>query len=108
MARLQRDLGQDLGEKVVLLSLSVTPGRDTPAQLARIAVAFKPRPGWFWLTGEPARMQPVLQAFGAAVAAPERHAPMILVGRGGDPRWLRRLGLPSPAELRSMIARFAR
>ncbi len=51
MAQLQKMLGDRLGKEVVLVSMTVDPNEDTPERLKEFAQSFKPRPGWYLLTG---------------------------------------------------------
>jgi cytochrome oxidase Cu insertion factor (SCO1/SenC/PrrC family) len=66
MATLQRRLQAAgwLATRVVLLSVSVDPERDTPAALARYARSFgADTRGWRFLREDPARLAPVLAAW---------------------------------------------
>lgn len=54
LARAQAFLGGRLGRDVFLYSLTTEPERDTPEALARFAEQRGARPGWLFLTGEPA------------------------------------------------------
>jgi protein SCO1/2 len=66
MAVLQRRLRAAgwLGQRVVLVSVTVDPERDTPAALARYAQSSGADPqGWRFLREDPERLQPVLAAW---------------------------------------------
>jgi protein SCO1/2 len=66
MAVLQRRLRAVgwLGKRVVLVSVTVDPERDTPAALARYARSAGADPqGWRFLREDPARLQPILAAW---------------------------------------------
>jgi protein SCO1/2 len=66
MARLQRRLRAAgwLGQRVVLVSVTVDPERDTPAALARYARSWGADPqGWRFLREDPPRLHPVLAAW---------------------------------------------
>ena len=51
LSALQNRLGDHLGKDVFLLSFSVDPETDTPAQLQAYAERFHAKPGWLFLTG---------------------------------------------------------
>ena len=53
MSFVQDQLGRDFGEKIVFMSITVDPERDTCQVLKDYAQAFGANPvGWFFLTGE--------------------------------------------------------
>ena len=65
MARIQDRLGADFGSKVHFLSITVDPGRDTPAVLTRYAKLHHTNPaGWAFLTGTPAEIREVARRYG--------------------------------------------
>lgn len=96
MASAQGKLAEHLGEDVVLVSVSVDPGRDTPEALRAYAARVRAGEHWIWLTGSAAQVDRVLRGFGIAPGAPEEHPPVLLVGRPAEGRWLRWVGIPSP------------
>src|SRR5262245_18620386 len=52
MSFVQDRLGKDFAEKIVFISITVDPDRDTPEVLNEYAKAFGANPaGWFFLTG---------------------------------------------------------
>lgn len=106
MSQLQRKLGSDLGNKVVLISITVDPVHDTPAKLSAYAKKFGRQEGWYWLTGKRSEVELLLRGFGASVVNPEAHQNTFLVGRAGDGRWLRYVGLPKVDDLTAMIDQF--
>jgi protein SCO1/2 len=52
-----------LPRRVVLLSVTVDPARDTAEALARYAKRFDARPGWFFLRESPEKLLPVLAGY---------------------------------------------
>jgi len=68
MATLQQRLGEDFGQKVMFVSISVDPERDTPEVLARYARTLGARPGgWAFLTGTPDEIKQVTRGYGVFV-----------------------------------------
>ena len=64
MSRVQDQLGADFGNKVVFVSITVDPERDTPEMLKLYAEAFgADRAGWFF-TGTPAAIRDVIRSYG--------------------------------------------
>jgi protein SCO1/2 len=65
MARMQERLGEDFGDRVYFVSVSVDPERDTPEVLARYADLFHAdRAGWSFLTGTREEVAAVSSAYG--------------------------------------------
>lgn len=62
-------LDASLREHVRFVSISLDPAHDTPAELRRYARARgADRPGWFFLTGPPETVEPVLAAYGVGAS----------------------------------------
>jgi len=81
-ARLANDLGEGLGRDVRLLSITLDPAVDGPAELKRYADRFGRRDGWTFLTGKPERLSRVLRALGGEARAKEEHRPLTILGDG--------------------------
>jgi protein SCO1/2 len=65
MARVQDSLGTMFGEKIIFISITVDPERDTPEVLKQYADSFGAHPvGRYFLTGEPPAVRDVLQDYG--------------------------------------------
>jgi len=97
--QVQKKLGDQLGEDVVLVSVSVDPVRDTPQRLKAYAAKHNAQPGWIWLTGDKRTMDTVLDGLGAYSPNFEDHPAMVLVGDGRSGVWTRSFGFPSPDRL---------
>jgi protein SCO1/2 len=105
--QMQERLGERLGREVMLVSLSVDPGRDTPARLKAYAARHKARPGWVWLTGDKTAVDQVLEGLGAYTPDFEDHPSMVLVGDGNAGNWTRFFGFPGPDQLMAAVDRLA-
>jgi protein SCO1 len=67
MSFVQDRLGRDFGEKIVFVSITVDPERDTPEVLKEYAQAFgADLGGWAFLTGSPATIREVTRGYGVA------------------------------------------
>jgi protein SCO1/2 len=67
LAGLQDALGSDFGSRVVFVSISVDPQRDTPQALAAYAAHHRARlAGWAFLTGRPDQIRQVSRSYGVA------------------------------------------
>lgn len=99
LQQVEERLRDRLGKDVILLSLSVDPGRDTPEKLHAHAGKLGAGPHWYWLTGNPAEFNRLLRAFGIPSGRPEDHPPVILVGNFDKNHWLRWVGVAAPDTL---------
>ncbi|WP_180978219.1 SCO family protein [Halomonas urumqiensis] len=101
--RVQAQLEEELGERVVLISISVDPARDTPRRLADYRQRFAAQPGWVWLTGERGNVMRVLDGLGAYTPDPDDHPIMVVVGDGRSDQWRRDFGLQAPDDIVARI-----
>ncbi len=88
---------------VRLMSITIDPGRDTPARMRDAAQEFGASDRWSWLTGAPSDIGRLLRAFDADVANIELHDPIFLVGDLETGRFYRSLSFPDAAELAALV-----
>lgn len=103
-AKLQQQLGNQVGSGVRLISVSVDPQVDTPERLLAWRTSFRGGPGWTLLTGEKQDVDRLLKDLGVFAADKTNHSPFILVGDGRVGKWTRVHGLTAPEKLVEMIA----
>ena len=103
-ARLQKEMGDQIGKDVHLISISVDPVTDTPERLKAWGAKFKAGPGWTFVTGEKQEMDKLLNALGAGVAKREDHTPAIIIGNDSKDVWTRTYGLAKVAQIRDVIS----
>ena len=106
VSRVQSNLGDRAGREVSLVSISVDPGRDTPARLRAYAARHHSGPGWTWLTGGRGAVEQVLRAMGAYTPSFTDHPPMVLVGDGAG-GWTRLNGFPSQSAIVAQVDTYA-
>jgi len=99
MKRLQEAAGDRLGRDVHLLSITVDPENDTPAELAAYAERFGAKPGWYFLSGEPQAVRRALAKLGYAVEDKQAHSTIVLMGNEQTGLWKKTNGLASGDEL---------
>jgi protein SCO1 len=69
MSFVQDRLGADFGQKIVFISVTVDPERDTPQVLKEYAQAFGANPaGWFFVTGAPDVIRDMTRRYGVFAA----------------------------------------
>jgi protein SCO1 len=83
MGALDEMLGDRVGAGVSLVSVTLDPFNDTPAQLAKWRAQFDSAPGWRLLTGDPDKVDRVLHAMRQDTADIAQHDAFLWVG---DPR----------------------
>lgn len=96
MQALEKLLQDELGKRVILVSISVDSASDAPEKLSEHAKKLDAGQHWYWLTGRSSDMDPLLKAFGIPIGRPEDHPPVILAGNASVNNWLRWVGIPSP------------
>ena len=97
-AQLQHRLGTG-NSRVQLVSISIDPEQDTPAQLAVYGRKFRAGPGWRFYTGTAAASIAVQRAFDAYGGDKMRHSPDTYVRRAGSQQWVRLRGFASAEQL---------
>lgn len=92
----QTGIGEQMGEDVALITITVDPARDNPHRMRNFSKNFNPGDGWSWLTGEKASIDATLKALGAYTPNFEDHPAMVLIGDANHSKWYRLYGFPAP------------
>lgn len=106
-AQLAKLLGRRLGREVVLVSVSVDPENDTPAEMREWMKPFHVREGWTLLSGPRPELDKLLKSLGLYVeAGAQRHQSGVLIG---SPKtgWVRAGALESPEKWNRLIDEIA-
>ena len=74
LVKVQRLFGERMGRDIVMLSITLKPEEDTPAKLAAYAKAYKTKPGWLFLTGDPKDVELLRRKLGFIDRDPARDA----------------------------------
>jgi cytochrome oxidase Cu insertion factor (SCO1/SenC/PrrC family) len=98
-ARVQSELGDQMGRDVRIISISVDPVTDTPERMKAWGAKFKAGAGWTFVTGAKPQVDELLRALGAQTARPEDHSPAVLIGNDATGQWTRTYGLARPTQL---------
>lgn len=99
----QQKLQGEVHRSVTLLSISIDPVTDRPAQLKAVANRFGAGPGWYFLTGSSSDMARVLSAFNATAPQRSDHPSVILIGNDVTGHWTRHYGLASVPMVMDLI-----
>lgn len=104
-------LGDRLGRDVFMYSITLQPDFDTPEVLDAYAERFGIRPGWSFLTGNPAEIDILRRRLGFADIDPKldldifQHAAMLRIGDESLDRWTMAAALMRPEALIKAINR---
>jgi protein SCO1 len=103
MGALDAMLGGRVGAGVSLVSVTLDPFNDTPAQLAKWRAQFDSAPGWRLLTGDPDKVDRVLHAMRQDTADIAQHDAFLWVGDPHTGTWTRVSALAAPDTLAALI-----
>jgi protein SCO1/2 len=107
LARVQDLLGDRLGRSVVMLSLTVDPFHDGPAELKKFSSAFGVRKGWYFLTGDPDEMAVLERKLGGYTTDPADHSSGLIAGNVATGTWIKLLALDDPAVIARQVLALA-
>lgn len=74
LVKVQQLLGDRVGKDIFMYSITLKPEEDTPKVLAAYAKAYKVKPGWQFLTGDPKDIELLRQKLGFIDRDPVRDA----------------------------------
>jgi protein SCO1/2 len=97
-ANFQNTILEESG-RVRMVSISVDPEFDTPAEMKKYMKRVRAKQGWDFLTGSRKDIDRVLKAFNVYTLDKMKHPPVILIKPARDPRWVRLYGLFGTKEL---------
>ena len=97
-SQVQEKLGQER-EAVRMVSISIDPEHDSPAQLNEYAKRFEAGPQWSMLTGSAEDSIAVQRAFNVYRGDKMSHEPVTFIRNGSDQPWVRIDGFASADEL---------
>ncbi|MHC4407991.1 MAG: SCO family protein [Planctomycetota bacterium] len=101
--QVQTKLGDDVGNGITLVSMSVDPIRDTPQRMKAYSAKHGAGDGWIWLTGPKPFVDDVLTGLGAYTTNFEDHPSMVLIGDGRTGEWKRLFGFPNPDRIVQVV-----
>src|SRR5262249_23549421 len=101
--KLQERFADRLGKDLYLISITVDPTEDGPAQLKRYADRVHARPGWFFLTGKKADVEFTLKRFGQSAPTREAHSNVVVVGKDATGLWKKAMGLAKSEPLARIV-----
>jgi cytochrome oxidase Cu insertion factor (SCO1/SenC/PrrC family) len=105
LAQVQNLLGDKVGGAINMISLSVDPQHDHPAELKAFAENFGVKPGWYFLTGAQPEIDPLLRRLAAYTVDPLDHSTIVILGNVETGVWTKTFGMAEPAVIaRAVLA----
>jgi len=102
MTKVFSDVPAQLGgdaKRLRMVSISIDPERDTPAELKAYAKQYEAGPRWKFLTGRVKDVESVERAFGSYRGDKMNHEPLTLLRGAPDAPWVRIDGFATPQDL---------
>jgi protein SCO1 len=87
LAVLQEKLGDSVGRDYFMYSITIDPEHDTPEQLKRHTEAFRVKPGWRFLTGNPRDIAEIRYKLGERSRVLPEHRHELLLGNDANGDW---------------------
>src|SRR5690242_5336905 len=103
LEKVQEALGDRLGKDARIISISVDPEVDTPAELKAFSQKFHARPGWYFLTGSKDDVAFVLKKLGQYVEDKNEHYNIVIIGNDRTGLWKKAFGLAKSEELIKVV-----
>jgi len=103
LEKVQQALGDHVGKDVHIISISVDPTVDTPANLKEYAKKLHARPGWYFLTGEKQNVDLALKKLGHFVTDKQDHLNIFIIGNERTGLWKKAFGLAQSDELVKVV-----
>ena len=103
LEKVQEALGDRLGKDARIISISVDPEVDTPAELKAFSKKFHARPGWYFLTGSKENVEFVLKKLGQFVEDKNDHYNIFIVGNERTGLWKKAFGLVKSEEIIKVV-----
>lgn len=103
LEKVQDALGERFGKDVSIISISVDPTVDTPANLKEYAKKLHAKPGWYFLTGDKKNVDFALYKLGQFVEQKENHLNIFIIGNERTGLWKKAFGLARSEELIKVV-----
>ena len=107
LAKVQGYLGDRVGRDVNMITISVDPTVDTPAQMKKYAEKFKVKPGWYFLTGKKENVDEVLRKLGGYVEDKLQHSSILIIGNVETGEFIKVLAMTNPSEIADHVLKVA-
>ena len=103
LEKVQEAFKDTLGKRLLIVSITVDPTSDTPAQLKAYAQRFHARPGRLFLTGKKENVDLALKKLGMYVEDKNDHVSIFVVGNVPTGLWKKAFGLAKAEDLVAVV-----
>jgi protein SCO1/2 len=103
LEKVQQALGEHMGKDVRIISITVDPTVDTPANLRKYAEALHAKPGRYFLTGDKENVDLALTKLGQYVDDKQNHLNVIIIGNERTGLWKKAFGLADSDDLVKIV-----
>ena len=106
LVHVQEGLGEHVGRDVVMISITVDPGTDTPAVLQRYARQYGTKPGWHFVTGRQKDIDLIRRRLGVNRDGGDKaqHTGVVVYGNDATGQWAATPAMTDPkAIVRSVL-----
>jgi protein SCO1/2 len=102
LLKVEQGLGAHLGRDVVMVSVTIDPGTDTPGVLKTYSLRYGTRPGWYFVTGNRTDLDLIRQRLGTRDRDdPARtHTALLVYGNAATGQWA---ATPAMADPRTIL-----
>lgn len=101
-SQVQKQLGADR-DSVLMISVSIDPEHDNPAQMADYARRFNAGPRWKFLTGSMDDIVHLQRAFDAFRGDKMSHQQLVFLRKAGESDWIRVQGFANASDLIAVL-----
>jgi protein SCO1/2 len=112
LRKVQKYLRESIGDRVLMLSLSVDPARDAPQALADYAEMIGAAPGWLFATGRKSDIDAIRKALGMFDRDNETdgtsHLNLVTIGNEPMGQWCAIPALSTPEDIARTVQRVMR
>ncbi len=103
LTKVRSYLGEQVGTRVSMLSISVDPTVDTPDVLKQYAVKHKAGTGWQFLTGKKENVDWVLYKLGGYATDKAQHSSVLIIGNEATGEWIKTHAMAKPSEIADAV-----
>ena len=107
LAKVQEYLGDRVGRDIRMITITVDPLIDTPAEMKKYADKFKVKPGWYFLTGKKENVDQVLYKVGGYVEDKNQHVNLLMIGNLETGDWSKVFAMSKPSDIADVALKIA-
>ncbi len=107
LAKVQKILGDRVGQDIFMYSITIDPENDTPEVLAKYAERYRAQPGWWFLTGKESDITLLRKKLGLYIEeiqdGSNNHNLNLIIGNQATGQWMKRSPFENPYVLATQM-----